>query len=452
MNPLSPGDLVDPSRWMSTLARQNPVIRLKELSIPGTHDSCSRLGFCKPISTTQYATLEQQLDAGIRFLDVRIKVDDAGGTKGLKVVHGMEDVGDYYGSQTGRLSFETVLTRIHGWMNQPEHRDECVIIKVVDCDTQDLNAERAGYDTHTRVHDIWKRVEAGSPGKKSLDFNTQHSTAEFLEMTLHQAKGRLLLWRVFKDPEVLQGTRKAFGLDLYALKNEARYDNNPYFDVHSPAPGGRAQWVSLRGQSLYTWKFKGPQQTLTYADKMNAVVHRLYDAWCGHTEGVSKRTEDSYCLNELNIAAIYQSSGDRQDVEVERYYPVTNATSIHPLMGELLEQMLAPQPTLPTLSHKGARGNGSVGIILFDWADDPTGALRDFEKTRHFNEPLYKKVIAFNFQPSKVFDRDSHGVDSIRYQFLDAAPHAELQYQNGHGWHRAPPPPSAGFEISTLTA
>ena len=447
-------NLVDPSSWMSLLARLKPNVRLKDLSIPGTHDSCSRLDACKPISTTQYATLEQQLDAGVRFLDVRIKTD---GPQGLKVVHGIEDVGDYYAQPAGgRLSFKTVLTRIYAWMNKPEHRDECVIMKVVDCDHTNLDTEPADYDTHTRIHDIWKSVDDASHGMKSLDFNTRHTAEDFLRMTLAQAKGKLLLWRVFKDPEVPHGARKAFGLDLYQLKDEARFDNNPYFGITSPSSSTRSGRIStLHAQSLYTWKYSGPHKTLTYADKMNAVRHLLYDAWHDHTGAAGTRRFDSYRVNELNIAAIYQSSSDRQDVDSLRYYPITNATHINPLVGALLDQLLAPEPTLPTLSNVNAQGHGSVGIILFDWAEDPAGTRRDFEQTRLFTEPLYKKVILFNFKPSKMFARDNQGVESIRYQPMGDAPYAALQYHDKGSWHtlEAPlGPASFPFEIPPITA
>ncbi|RKH46137.1 hypothetical protein [Corallococcus sicarius] len=444
-------NLVDPSNWMSLLARLKPDVRLKDLSIPGTHDSCSRLEACKPISTTQYATLEQQLDAGVRFLDVRIKTD---GPTGLKVVHGIEDVGDYYAAG-GRLSFQTVLTHIYAWMNKPEHRDECVIMKVVDCDHTHLDTEPADYDTHTRIHDIWKSVDDASHGMKSLDFNTQHTAEDFLRMTLAQAKGKLLLWRVFKDPEVPHGKRKAFGLDLYQLKDEARFDNNPYFGITSPAADGTKRINTLHAQSLYTWKYSGPHQKLTYADKMNVVRHLLYEAWHDHTGKAGTRSFDSYRVNELNIAAIYQSSSDRQDVDSLRYYPITNATHINPLVGALLDQLLSPEPTLPNLSSSNPQGHGSVGIMLFDWAEDPAATRRDFEQTRLFTEPLYKKVILFNFKPSKMFARDNLGVDSIRYQPLGDSPYAALRYHDKGAWHTVegtPGPSPLPFKIGPITA
>ena len=62
------GDLILHSSWMSDIPDN---ARVTTLSIPGTHDSCSiegPLGFAK----TQNLDLADQLNAGIRFLDIRL--------------------------------------------------------------------------------------------------------------------------------------------------------------------------------------------------------------------------------------------------------------------------------------------------------------------------------------------------------------------------------------------
>lgn len=80
MAPIQPSSMAN---WMTSLPDKN--IRLTQLTIPGTHDSfCSenklRLGlvsFNKSFAACQHDdfTVEQQLHAGIRFLDFRVEFD-----------------------------------------------------------------------------------------------------------------------------------------------------------------------------------------------------------------------------------------------------------------------------------------------------------------------------------------------------------------------------------------
>jgi len=70
MNTLSTAHAQAPGyvEWMANVADDTPLSRL---SIPGTHESCSLHG--GPLSACQNRTLQQQLDAGIRFLDIRCR-------------------------------------------------------------------------------------------------------------------------------------------------------------------------------------------------------------------------------------------------------------------------------------------------------------------------------------------------------------------------------------------
>lgn len=59
---------VDASNWMSGLDDATPI---HQLSIPGSHESCSRFGGSS--TECQDLTITQQLERGVRFLDVRCK-------------------------------------------------------------------------------------------------------------------------------------------------------------------------------------------------------------------------------------------------------------------------------------------------------------------------------------------------------------------------------------------
>ncbi|MBW4491244.1 MAG: phosphatidylinositol-specific phospholipase C domain-containing protein [Trichocoleus desertorum ATA4-8-CV12] len=63
-----------PKTWMASIPDSK---KLSELTIPGTHDSCTYTlkngELATPITRTQRLTLEEQLNAGIRFLDIRCR-------------------------------------------------------------------------------------------------------------------------------------------------------------------------------------------------------------------------------------------------------------------------------------------------------------------------------------------------------------------------------------------
>ncbi|MCR4594902.1 MAG: hypothetical protein K5761_07580, partial [Clostridiales bacterium] len=64
------------SDWMSAIRGET---KLTEITIPGTHDSCARKfkndAFVSSAAKCQALNIPQQLDAGIRFLDIRCEVD-----------------------------------------------------------------------------------------------------------------------------------------------------------------------------------------------------------------------------------------------------------------------------------------------------------------------------------------------------------------------------------------
>ena len=61
------GEFITNTSWMRYVADDASVMAL---SIPGTHDSCCVQGVLG-VGKTQELDLPDQLDAGIRFLDVR---------------------------------------------------------------------------------------------------------------------------------------------------------------------------------------------------------------------------------------------------------------------------------------------------------------------------------------------------------------------------------------------
>ncbi|WP_457323325.1 dockerin type I domain-containing protein, partial [Roseateles sp. P5_E11] len=78
-------------QWMLTLGATK---KLTELSLPGTHDSGTFHGVGGPIAQTQTMTIREQLDSGIRYLDIRLKYYD---------LLALQDCNQYYQSSNCAL-------------------------------------------------------------------------------------------------------------------------------------------------------------------------------------------------------------------------------------------------------------------------------------------------------------------------------------------------------------
>lgn len=90
----------DASGWMTQLDDGQP---LAALSIPGTHDSGALYSFADVFGKCQTLTVAQQLQVGVRFLDVRLQlVDDE-----LQVVHSFVDQ---------KMNFHTLLGQMAAFL------------------------------------------------------------------------------------------------------------------------------------------------------------------------------------------------------------------------------------------------------------------------------------------------------------------------------------------------
>ncbi len=70
--------------WMQSLS---DLLDISQINIPGTHDSCALCVQFPLLSKCQNKTISQQLNSGIRFLDIRVEKDG----KRLKLVHDIAD-------------------------------------------------------------------------------------------------------------------------------------------------------------------------------------------------------------------------------------------------------------------------------------------------------------------------------------------------------------------------
>ena len=116
--------------WMSVIPGDT---KLTEITMPGTHDSCARkfhnedaFGVMSGISKCQSLNITEQLNAGVRFLDVRCEVDAS--SHSVKTVHGSTDCwdGDDY------LYLDYVFSAVYSFL--ASHPSETVLISIKEDD------------------------------------------------------------------------------------------------------------------------------------------------------------------------------------------------------------------------------------------------------------------------------------------------------------------------------
>lgn len=161
----------DGTNWMTALPDGMP---LSMLSIPGTHDSGARL---EPLSGTaqcQTLTIAEQLQAGVRYLDIRCK--RVNGV--LKIYHGVADQ---------KLTFQEVLTQVYGFLDA--HPGETVLMCIKEEDEPSGN--NPSFDAMVRA------FTEEAPQRWYLKNNIP---------LLGEARGRIVLMRRFS-------TGSAMGFD-----------------------------------------------------------------------------------------------------------------------------------------------------------------------------------------------------------------------------------------------
>jgi len=97
--------------WMKNIPDNK---KLSEITIPGTHDSCSLYGIC--CARTQTWTLFEQMKAGIRFFDIRLRLYN----NTLRAFHAFVDQKD---------TFDNILSYALYFLSQ--NPSETIIMQII---------------------------------------------------------------------------------------------------------------------------------------------------------------------------------------------------------------------------------------------------------------------------------------------------------------------------------
>lgn len=98
--------------WMKSL---DDNTSLRDVNMPGSHDTMALYSFADFAGQCQSLSLEDQLNLGVRFLDIRLKED----SNKFKAVHGFIDE---------RATFESITETIENFLTA--HKDEFIVMSV----------------------------------------------------------------------------------------------------------------------------------------------------------------------------------------------------------------------------------------------------------------------------------------------------------------------------------
>ena len=180
-------DPADPA-WM---AAQDDATSLAALSIPGTHDSGARFEPAPNLAKTQELTIAAQLDAGVRYLDIRCRhFEDA-----FLIYHGPVDQ---------NLSFDEVLDTLSQFLKA--HPTETIIASVKEESLPQGNTRTFAqtFDVYLAKHpDLWYLGDRIP--------------------TLGEARGKVVLLRRFDSPRAPLGLDASPWLDntTFSVSNAA---------------------------------------------------------------------------------------------------------------------------------------------------------------------------------------------------------------------------------------
>jgi 1-phosphatidylinositol phosphodiesterase len=235
------------NNWLSSF---HDKLYVSQLSIPGTHDSGARFESVSGTTKCQNLSISDQLNAGVRFLDIRCR-------------HLSDAFAIYHGSVYEKMNFDDVLEATIGFLDS--NPTECVIMSVKEEYTPfgDTRSFEATFDSYV----------AKNPDKWYLGSGIPE---------LGQARGKIVLLRRFAASTLPKGidasvwpNNTSFTTDGGILQVQDWYhvtDNNTkwnyIFALLNAARSGR--W-----NTLYINFSSGFQNGLLWIPNIPAVSHDI---------------------------------------------------------------------------------------------------------------------------------------------------------------------------------
>ena len=310
-----PYDLaVPPTDWLGMVKDETKVCKL---SIPGTHDTMTGMGFYQPVlkfifnmtAISQVSTLDEQIQSGLRFFDIRpvVSTDTIAKKKILRLTHGISELD---------ITFEWTIDQLQSYLKA--HPSEFFIAKL--------------------------QFDNGSEDQKDL--------FSLLSKVMHLQKYQGLFvenWR----PDITVGEMRGKILwlsryDLRPLNASYHYpivycdwpDEDPDIDEElNPEAQRNCAMYSMVDSTLMARLYKQDYYKTTTEKRMKNKQKTVIDML--HTAREATASDENIWI--VNHCSAY--------TEVSPRGYITNASNLHPLVVEDLQKY-----------------EGTVGIIPMDMA------------------------------------------------------------------------------------
>lgn len=162
----------DSGDWMASI---DGNLYLNQLTIPGTHDSAAKYAWLGFFSDCQSLSIRQQLDAGFRYLDIRLAVNNGK----LKFMHGFTNCRTNFAPWASTLYLDDVLPDIYSFLEK--HPQETIIFNV---------KQEYGKESVEEFQTILNTYIEKKPDAWYLTSSIP---------TLEEARGKILLARRYED-------------------------------------------------------------------------------------------------------------------------------------------------------------------------------------------------------------------------------------------------------------
>jgi 1-phosphatidylinositol phosphodiesterase len=206
---LIPASQANPATWMSQSVSKSTS--LANLTLPGTHDSAATDNLGLPGSAdAQKMSLKEQLNSGVRFLDLRFKLEPATHDRlGRQLTP--EHLQVYHGIARQPLSAEEALKTTSDFLR--DHPGEAVVVSI-----KNEGATGGADDARFQgaVEGLMSKLDAQHAPAGTIDRNAGATGSLFYQdknkvPTLGEAQGKMVLVRRYAAPDA--GTKAPLGID-----------------------------------------------------------------------------------------------------------------------------------------------------------------------------------------------------------------------------------------------
>lgn len=322
---LVPASQADPATWMSQSVE--PSTSLAKLTLPGTHDSAATRNLGLPGSAdAQHMPLKDQLDNGVRFLDLRFKLEAQPslcwkpfGPPSLPSLCSREKLQVYHGVARQPLSGEEALQTVADFLHK--NPGESVVVSIKN--------EGGGDDAKFQkaVEGLMSKV-AGGPAS-NLVLGSKDTVP-----TLEQAQGKIVLVRRYAAPD--SATKAPLGIDATAgwpngtseptgvTANGRLHVEDHYNNFDGSGTNQEEKWRDVRGALDHSASDSGPDVlhlAFSSATGTSPFGNPTWEAIPSFSDPINRQLIDYAATHQTRLGIV---AVDRADPDVIRALINTN--------------------------------------------------------------------------------------------------------------------------------